>query len=229
MGNELAVTQGTGLQMQQSKSGVTSSDIQFPSLQLIQKMSKVVDIHNVKPGGIFDSIENKVLIEESGTLEVMPIFMTKFWNVKKLDSNGEYVFQKRVPFSPLNAGWRYEGVCDEDNTTPVERQLVITWMVLLVQAMSLPYKCAFRGASFQNGKKLCTLVAKGEFMQLPPYGKVYNLTSVKEQNDKGTFWKFDVSSGRLATKEELEFGKRWENILCQAPVEKVVDTTDGDE
>lgn len=225
MSNELVAAQSQGIQVQQSTSGVTSSDIQFPSLQLIQKMSKVVDIHNVKPGGIFDSIENKVLVEEGQNLEIMPIFMAKFWNVYKL-SDGEFVFDKRVPFSPDNASWRFEGT--DENGLPVERQLICSWMVLLVTDLSLPYKCAFKGASFQNGKKLCTLVAKGEFMGLPAYGKVYNLVSVKEQNDKGTFWKFDVTPSRLATAEELKLAAKWHSMLVQVPTEKVI-ATEGDE
>lgn len=208
-----------------SASGVSSSDIQFPSLQLIQKMSKVVDIHGVKPGGIFDSIENKVLVEEGKALEFMPLFMTKFWNVYKL-TNGEFEFEKRVAFGPDNAGWRFEGTGEDG--IPVERQLIISWMALLVSDLSLPYKLAFKGASFQNGKKLCTLVAKGEFMGLPSFGKVYNLLSTKEQNDKGTFWKFDVTPARLATAEELATASRWSKLLGQAPIEKVIDESAGE-
>lgn len=208
-----------------SASGVSSSDIQFPSLQLIQKMSKVVDIHGVKPGGIFDSIENKVLVEEGKPLEFMPLFMTKFWNIYKL-TNGEFEFEKRVPFGPDNADWRFEGTAEDG--IPVERQLIISWMALLVSDLSLPYKLAFKGASFQNGKKLCTLVAKGEFMGLPSYGKVYNLISTKEQNDKGTFWKFDVTPSRLSTAEELATAARWGKLLGQAPIEKVIDESAGE-
>ena len=227
MSNEVVVQQGQSLQVQSSTSGVTSSDIQFPSLQIIQKMSKVVDIHGVKPGGIFDSIENKVLAEEGANIEILPIFMTKFWNIKRLGDDGKFKFKERVAFGPLNAGWRYEAQ-DEDGT-PIERQLVMSWMVLLANDMSLPYKCAFKGSSFQNGKKLCTLVAKGEFMQLPPFGKVYNLVTVKETNEHGTFWKYDVSTNRLATATELADAKRWEAVLCQAPIEKVQDAGEGDE
>lgn len=214
----VSISQGFG------DSGISSEDLQIPTLQLVQKMSKAVDAGTAKAGDIFDSSEGTVVADEKTKLEFIPLRMVKSWQIFEVTGPTTKKYIETVQYAPDNAHWRYE-----DGS--IRRSLVMTWFCLLAKDLesggALPYRISFKGMSMKTGKKLATLVAKAGMAKLPAYGRSYFLSSVKETNDKGTYHVYDVVPGNLSSKGWVSIAESWAPVVGSKPSH--VEETDEDE
>lgn len=206
--------------------GVSREDLQIPTLSLIQKMSKLVDEGKAKAGDIFDSMEDKVVTSEGGKpLEFIPLFASKSWQEFRVLAGNKKEYIRTVSYGPDNADWRYEATGEDG--LPIQRKIVMTYNLILADQITggeaMPYRISFKGKSFQTGKKLATLIAKGAFLKLPIYGKTYFLSTDKETNEHGTYNVFVVKPGRVTTPDELAVCEQWAPMFAPGSQVKVVE------
>lgn len=197
-----------------SDSGISVSDIRPSYISVMQKMSKAVDQGICKPGDILETPVNIVLGGEGKPIEVFPLFMRKEWNSYFKDQKDNKPFRK-VPYDASNSHWKYDDIVDGK---AVKNDMVIIWYVLPVGEDTLPAIISFRGMSGRAGSNVTQMVARLGAARKPSYSKTIKLDSVKEQNDKGTYYVFKTSFGRDANPKELESAKMWQEMFSKKPV-----------
>lgn len=190
--------------------GVDNTDILIPKLLLMQGLSVLVNEGKAAVGDIVNSVTEKVLGGKGKGVDIVPFFSTKSW-VYMEKRNDKYVFVRTEAYTAANADRAIEGVTPEGLAYRYDRAL--NFYALLAEeatrADALPILLSFRRTSYMAGKKIATFFKQCEMLKLPPASKVLTLTSATEKNDLGTFFVFDVASGRVTTKEEVAGAYRW--------------------
>ncbi len=216
--NDLTTQQANELVAKDDFMGAASaSDFETPRLVLMQKMSELVEAGKAKPGDMVDSLTEELLGDCEKPISIIPIGLAKTWFRSEI-VKGQKEFWKIEKFVD-NPTLPREGIAstEEDGITRsfmCVNDLAMLWTVVLPEQIKrdevLPYLLTFRGASYHAGKKLVTLIAKKSTMaKKKPYEYVYRLSSVKESNDKGTFYTFSVAQERCATKDETQVAISW--------------------
>ncbi len=200
-----------------SDSGIGVGDIRPTYISIQQKMSKSVDQGICKPGDILETPVNLVIGGEGKPVEVLPLFMRKEWASFYKDQKDSKPFRKE-PYSSNNSHWKYDDVVDGKE---VKNELVTIWYVLPVGDDTLPSIVSFRGKSGRAGSNIIQMVARLGAAKRPSYSKTIKLDSVKESNDKGSYFVFKTGFGRDATPKELEASKMWQQMFSKKPVETI--------
>lgn len=201
--------------------GITAEDILLPRLMLMQPLSEFVTAGDAKMGTIVESLDKtKVMGGEKEPCELIIFGQFKTW---RIEHDGEY--EKTIPWTPENAGLEYESEVDG---VIVKNQQVINYYGLSVKDIAkgeaFPYVIAFKGNSKNTGKALGALLMKLQSQNKPSAAKVFQITTKKDSNDKGTFFVFEVAPGRDTTQEEMAVTYKWYQQLATAKVH-----VDGDE
>ena len=193
--------------------GLSMSDFRPTYLAVQQKMSKAVDQGICKPGDIIETSINNIVGGEGKPVEIFPIFMRKEWCSYYKDTKDLKPFRKEA-YGPLNAHWKYNEV---QEGREVKNDLVTIWYVLPAIEGALPSIVSFRGNSGRAGNNLSQMVIRQIAAGKPGFSKAIKLESVKESNEKGTFYVFKTSMGRDATGTELASCHMWEKMFNSSP------------
>ena len=205
--------------------GITKEDIEFPKLQLQQKMSQLVDTGKAKPGDIMDSSSLKILANETLKVEFVPLSMSKSW-IEFEGSGNDKKYIGTTLITPSNEHWGFEEVKEDGRL--ITRQKAMNWLVLLPfqfkDKVAIPYLLTFKSTSFRTGKKLATSVAMGAFFERPIYSMAYELYSSKRTSDKGmSFHLFEIGENRALSKEEMVICEKWLSNINEPVIEKEVE------
>jgi hypothetical protein len=167
----------------------------MPKVLLQQKMSERVEEGKAKPGDMVDNLSDEVLGSLEETLEVIPFRSETTWIERK---NGD--FAGVIPFEG-NERLAYE---EEVDGVKIERDKVINVFILIPLAGldDVPYIIPFKRTSMKAGKKIETRLWRNTMAGLNPCEFAMKILSKKVAGDKGTYYVYDVLTGRKATPTE---------------------------
>jgi hypothetical protein len=190
---------------------IDSKDIIIPKIQLMQKMSELVDQGKAKAGEFVNSLEGVVIGSKDKPVEL--IVLDTYKTIQVFENND---YKTTLPYTPDEAAKPYE---ETVGTIKVKRSHVTNFYVLLVNDIKkdtpFPLVLSFKGTSSYAGRKLNTMLMKLQMLNRPSAGAVFSLTSKEEENDKGKYYVMDVSQTRATTDDELVYAKMWYDTIKQ--------------
>jgi|TARA_R100000908_G_C3754578_1_gene148875 hypothetical protein len=202
--------QGAGL------SEVTTDDLAIPFLRILAQLSPQVNkrdgayVEGAEAGNIFNTVLNEVYDGDKGVRVVPCLYHRRFVEWTPREKGGGYV-QSYTPEDPIvNTTTRDERGQD---VLPNGNYLANTahFFVICLHETFGPQRALITMTSTQlkKARKWITqaqgLTAKGKngIYTLPLMSQVYNLTTVQEQNDKGTWFGWEIQrEGALDLKKE---------------------------
>jgi hypothetical protein len=216
MSKEIAVSNGSNLQVYtKSKSmgaadDIDSSDIQIPSLMLMQSSSTLVKdrSNEIKDGDFVNSITSEVLGHaDGGDLELVVVDMFKTEILSEVAGNKWISTQ---PWQPHMQSLPYE---DEVNGVKIRRQKAYNYVCFMPletrevmtpdgkQYIASPFIVKFKGMGAKNGKKFNQMLKDMASFGSPSWATSFKLSAASETNDKGTFNVYSMSYGEQTIKE----------------------------
>jgi hypothetical protein len=168
-----------------------SGDIKIPRALLLQKMSKLVDLEKGKAGEIRGSLEANLLGGVDKEFLFIPLYMYNSWAIHE-EVGGK--FRRMEPRTAANdkQEWEFK---DSDGVS-CKRVKCINAFIMAVKDLDdgepLPYQLTFRSTSFDAGRTMSSIIAKLLQFGKPIYNYVFSLGSIKQENDKGTFYVMDL-------------------------------------
>jgi hypothetical protein len=197
----------------QGDAPVQTSDLLIPKILLMQGQSKLVKDEKAKQGEIRDSLSGDLLGARDKAGEIIAFHSYKTWLIfHKKDGVEKYVEQ--VPWTPENDKWAREEVA---GGVTIKRVRSLNFYVLIPSEVEsgvfFPKVIAFRSTSYTAGRKLETERAKLQMFGKPLALRVFNVTSVRAENEKGSFYVFDAAAGRQSSDKELEAAAMWKDLI----------------
>ena len=199
----------------QSTDQIDQKDILIPKILLMQGLSELVTSEQATMGDMVNSVTSKVLGGKSKPIQFIPMITNKSWIV--LDKETQK-FKGAVPFGPANANWKWEDVDPKDGKTVKNMQSLNFYCFLeadLADPAALPYMLSFRSTSYTAGKKLITHFAQANMIGIVPWAQVFELSCKKEQNDKGTYYVFDVKPTKSTDPVHAPKLEQWAEVLSK--------------
>lgn len=203
---------------------VTSEQIIIPKIMLMQPMSELVTEGIARIGEFRSSLEkDKCLGSDKSPVEVIIFGSFNTWNVF---IDNEYATS--VPITVDNVHSPREEV--GPNGEKITRSRVLNFYCLLPKDIksgeAFPFVLSCKGTSEKAGRTLSTHFMKLKMFKKPTAAWVFGVKSVKETNDKGTFFVMDVEKLRDSTPEEVAAAYDWYTVLQKSAV-KVDDSELG--
>jgi hypothetical protein len=232
---ELATKENNLPAMAQGSWGAESadtSDILIPRIRIMQGLSKLVSSGEAAVGEIRDTVEGKFLGGKKGK-EILPVDIIIFdsfktWSEFKMN-DGKWDFFRTIPMDSSNSDLPLEDLVDGHAT---RRDKVLNFYCLLAsevkEGVAFPYLLSLSRTSYTCGKKLMTAFAKLKVFKKPVAAKHFMLTPVFTENDKGSFFAFDVTQGDNSSETELSEAYKWHMALKSMKV-KVQDELETSE
>lgn len=228
--NALAAAEELGFDVndQSGKEGITSEDMRIPYLSIAQKTSKALErgeaafIEDLEFLEMYNS-ETKEIYGQ-GPVLIIPMFLRKRAHLidenkkmgEQVDWNDPRVIPPWKPGSKVKSHEDLEGV------------RIIDWIAMLQTPNGVnPYEpvvISFKSKSYKAGEALCTFV---NGLSGPAYSGQYELTSVLEKNDSGSFGKFTVAPKGRPSREVFQLVQAYyqqikdRNIAIDAEVVEV--------
>lgn len=187
---------------------IGQNDIIIPKIYLMQAISDLVEAEKAKAGDWVDSIEETILAEREEPLEVIIFDSFKNWNVLNVTKDGKTEFDHVEPYDSKTCDYPFDGFDDEGN--PIRRQLQYNFYCLLPDMIEeTPFVLSLSKTATTAAKRINTLFAKLTRTGKPSAAVVLALTSVKESNDKGTWYGISVGKSRETTAKEMAVAYDW--------------------
>lgn len=214
---ELAANMDTkSIALSQSDLGVEdllAGDIKIPRAMLLQKMSKMVEEEKGKSGEIRGSLEANLLGGVDKAFLFVPIYMHNTWIISEATTK-KYVSQEPRTAANDKLPWEFTG----ENGTPMTRTKCINVFLMALSELesgeALPYQLTFRGMSFDAGKTLTSIIAKLMLFKKPIYNYVFSITSLKKENDKGTFFVFDLTRAKGTDEKPIALSDTYTGVCA---------------
>jgi hypothetical protein len=197
---------------------IGSEDLLVGKIFHQQALSKFVQEGKAQAGDWCDSLTGEVLAKKD---QPMPLII--FASYKKLLisesklSNGKFDFVRSDDVTPANCNLPWE---EETPTGTIKRQLQYNYFCLLPgKILELPYILSLSSTKIKAAKKLNTMIAKLSRMNMPSASYVFNLHSIKETGDKGSWFGADITQGEKVTADQLAIAHDW---YSQIKTQKVI-------
>lgn len=152
--------------------GTDNNDLAIPRAKCLQALSEEISngAEGLAQGDIINNITGEKLPKK-----FTPILFNKSW-VRFEDGKVKYVTTSE------------REAIEQDGAENVWSAKTLN-VLALFDGQDFPVVISFRGSSFKVGKQFLTLA---KFKNQAAYNFTYELTSVKEKNDKGTFFVLNV-------------------------------------
>lgn len=172
-----------------------TTDIKIPLALLMQKMSVMVDEEKAKAGEIRGSLECNLLGGVDKPFLFVPLQIQNVW-VEKIPSTKKFV--GAYPRTRLNEKQDLTYINEQGEEVVRTKQIDCYCMDLaeLNSGEALPYKLSFKVTSYDAGKTLITIATKLMMFGKPLYNYIFKVSTLKKENDKGTFYVFDLSQDK---------------------------------
>lgn len=218
------------------KEVLDTSDILIPRVLLMQPMSELVTSDRVKVGDLLKSTTKEVLGNKENPFKFIPILSFKTWILEeKIGQRFEF-----RGIEEMNAGNKDDELEWKDATgNTFRRNRCINFYALLPEDIRternaleaagrgelpdpddalLPILISFQRTGYQAGKELITHFAKAQHFQIPPAVTTFQMRSVMEKNDKGTYYVPAVDKFGKTSVEDLAVCKKWYETLSKSRV-----------
>lgn len=210
-----AMTIPDAFRVAKKPSTIDRSDILIPRLLAMQGLSKLVAAEQAQFGDIVNSVTSEVLTTKGKGLSFVPLVHFKTMSRYKLGKNLEFISTEAWnPIKHRDLEW--EEVIDGVKYKNVQ---CLNFYVFLQKDLenpaAFPFMLSFRGASYRNGKKLINHFAQMEMMGVAPWYGVLELSTLKQQNDLGTFYVLDVKPVGQVDVKHAEKLSSWSDVLSQ--------------
>lgn len=205
-----------------------ATDLLVPKIYHMQAMSKFVADGAAKPGDFCDSLTGKVLAGKDKTLEVIIFGMYKTMLVSKHDPfSNKFKLDKIVTITPENAiEYANKPYQEETPEGRIENSLYYNFYCIIPGNAELPYVLSLGSTKTKSAKKINTILSKLANLGKPGASIVFNLSSIAEKNDKGSWFGLQVDQGRNSTPEEMQAAYNW---YLKSKVQKFVAEDHEDE
>lgn len=190
---------------------VDAKDYLIPSLLLMQSTSDLVKKELARTGEIRDSVSQAKIMERGKSMEFLAFSVFKSW-ITLTQKGSKYI--RQVPYTAENCMWPRETTFDGVDVVNYE---TLNYYVLLPDEIKsglyVPYLLSFRSTNYRAGKALETARAKLQEFKKPLAFKVFSLSAQPAENDKGSWFMYQVQESRNATDQELLAAKKWFDIV----------------
>lgn len=219
----------TGLEGAWGSDIAEAKDMPPTRIHLAQKMSEVVDTHDIKAGQFYRSTDKTVLGSEKKPMETLIVH--SFKNVVIEAKKGEkFEFETIRPYLPIEASLPWEFT--EDGVEK-RRSEQFNYFVLLTEDLAkneaIPHLLSFRRTSAVCAKTITGYMIKMKQFNCPACTYVLEFTSTLKTNDMGSYHIPQMKQGRKATVEEMTQCRQWfEAISAGAIKVENVDAETGE-
>lgn len=189
-----------------------TTDLLVPKIFHQQAMSKFVADGIASPGDFCDSLTGNILAKKNEALEVIVFGCYKTIVVSKFeDRENAWRLDRIVTITPENAKeWIGKPMLTEENGWKWKNTLQYNFYCLLPKLIGeLPFVLSLGSTKSRAAKKLNTMLYKLQALKRPGASVVFELRSVPEKNDKGSWFGLDITQGRAATTDELAMAHVW--------------------
>ena len=217
---------------------VTSSDVQIPSLMLMQANAEIVKerSNDVQCGDFVNSIDNEVWgsIDEPLRLCVYGMVKTELITETK---NNKWISTRPWEPSMENAEYKFQV-----DGVERKRQKVFNYICFRPldvseitsndggkQYVALPIVVKFKGASGKNAKKFNYLLDSYAKFKKPSFCMTFNLIAAEDKNEHGTFLVYNFNDMREAVKETQMAGLMLAQVSKKAMAKNEMDVIDTEE
>lgn len=216
----------------ENEMAVDAQDLVLGKVLTMQGLSALVADDKAKIGEIRDSLTGQLLAGKGETMELICFHPFKNWVI-----NVDGQFDSIVPFTPENANWEWEEVV---NGKKLNRLLTLNYYCLspadIAKGEAFPRLISFRSTAYKTGKKLESMRLRYAKFKKPLASKVFSLTTVAKENEKGKWLIPDVAEKRDTTPAEMKVAVEWATMIAKSNVKvdhsdlsgkaDIVDTTD---
>lgn len=189
-----------------------TTDLLVPKIYHQQAMSKFVADGQARPGDFCDSLTGEVLAKKEDKLEVIifgafKTMLISRWN----DHANKFELDRLVTILPENAReMASKPLTEEINGVKYQNNLQYNFYCLLPSRVKeLPYVLSLGSTKTKAAKKLNTMLYKLNTLKKPGASVVFELSSVPEKNDKGSWFGLEIKAGRATSAEELLRAHAW--------------------
>jgi len=191
---------------------IDGGDLLVPKIFHQQAMSKLVAEGSAKPGDFCDSLTGEILATKDKPLEVIIFGMYKSMIISKHDPfSNKFKLDKVVTITPENA-MQFAGkpFVEETPEGQFKNNLQYNYYCLIPSKLGeLPYVLSLGSTKTKSAKKINTILSKLANAGKPGAAIVFNLLSVSEKNDQGSWFGLQVDQGRASTPEEMQAAYNW--------------------
>lgn len=197
---------------------VEASDLMLSKMLAMQGLSKLIQEEKAKLGDIRDSVTGGLITPKNTPVEVILFKPFKTWIVFQVVDKKEQ-FKSVEPYNSDTAGLERNEVVDG---TEIVRYLSLNYYTLLPSEIKTgdyrPRLLSLRSTNYKIGKKIETTRAFLAKAGLPLPFKTFNLCTVQQSNEKGSWYIFDVTEGRKSEDFELDAVTEWVDIISKSDV-----------
>ena len=214
MSKEIVKNESVPKYMQEFKDndlGMSSKEIEFPLIKLLQPMSDMAVDGTGRPGDVVDNNGIK-LTGKNDTLTIVPFFRKKAWTVLKVNTTGLDDFEginyitteeeEKLPENYVEDGTKY-------------RRMFTLQIYALLNDEKVPYLFTLRSTGLQFARRLITeMYLKNKMAGIPAYGKSF-LVDTKLRKSSGKQWyNFNlVKTIGFTPEKRCEEAQKWLNTL----------------
>lgn len=210
---------------------IDARDVLLPSLYLMQSNSEWVEQEKAKSGEIVKSTGQQVVAPRDGSIVLVPLAFNKSFRIVEVDGNK---WVRNEAFDPGKADeWEIT-----ENGKDLKRVSCINVFAYLQEElegqaaaiaeaqktgempdtsqMALPVMITFRSTGYRAGKEVITHFAMAQKYKIEPYMGRFELSAIKQTNDDGTFYTYQVKphrGGQKLTPEQVEECKQWRSLM----------------
>lgn len=192
--------------------GLETTDLLVPKIFHQQAMSKFVAEGKASPGDFCDSLTGEVITKKAEKLAVIIFGCFKEMVISKLDpSSNQFKLDRIVTVIPENAReWASRPLLEEIDGVKYKNNLRYNYYCLLPNKLDeIPYVLSLGSTKTRAAKKLNTMLLKLSQLRKPSAAKIFELSSVVEKNEKGSWFGVEITEARNATAEELMRAHAW--------------------
>lgn len=208
---------------------LTSTDLIVPKIYHQQAMSKLVSEGKARPGDFCDSLTGEVIAKKEEPLQVIVFGLYKTMIIKKQNRQSmKFELDQIVSINATNAlQYANKPFQEEINGDTYSNSLMYNFYTLIPGKVSgLPYVLTLGSTKTKAAKKLGTMLTKLSQAKRPGASVVFELTSIAEKNDNGSWFGVEVSQGRDSTAEELKAAHAW---YVKSKTQKIVAVEEDEE
>jgi len=188
-----------------------TTDLLVPKIFQQQAMSKFVADGAARAGDFADSLTGEILAKKDDVLEVIIFGSYKTLLISKEGLNGKFDYVETLTVTPQNAKEVASlPMLEERKDGRYKNSLYYNFYCLLPSKIEeLPFVLSLGSTKTKAARKLNTMIYKLAQLRKPGAAVVFNLKSVAEKNDQGSWFGLDISQGRDTTQQELLRAHAW--------------------
>jgi len=210
---------------------IDARDVLLPSLYLMQSNSEWVTNEVVKMGEIVKSTGQTVVAKRDEPLVIVPLAFNKTFRIVEQAGNAwvrneafdpgkadEWEFTengkalKRVSCINVYAYLQKELAAQDEAVAAAQKSGEMVDM----SQMALPVMITFRSTGYRAGKEVITHFAIAQKCKAEPYTGKLELSAIKQTNDDGTFYTYQVKphrGGQKLSAEQLTECHQWRQLM----------------